>query len=131
MGGVYGEFLAYFSELFEDFKVYKQIPKVASGYALEYSRAVKGIRQSDGVYVIQKNRKHTVNAMGIGAAYTLWTYERIDPATEFVEIDGRMFRPMKSPDFSREGGFWETALEAVEGNDGSQNDNMELAGGTF
>jgi hypothetical protein len=131
MGGVYGEFLAYFSELFEDFKVYKQIPKVASGYALEYSRAVTGIRQSDGVYVIQKNRKHTANTMGIGAAYTLWTYERIDPATEFVEIDGRMFRPMKSPDFSREGGFWETALEAVEGNDGSQNDNMELAGGTF
>lgn len=131
MGGVYGEFLAYFSELFEDFKVYKQIPKVASGYALEYSRAVTGIRQSDGVYVIQKNRKHTVNTMGIGAAYTLWTYERIDPATEFVEIDGRMFRPMKSPDFSREGGFWETALEAVEGNDGSQNDNMELAEGSF
>lgn len=131
MGGVYGEFLAYFSELFEDFKVYKQIPKVASGYALEYSRAVTGIRQSDGVYVIQKNIKHTVNTMGIGAAYTLWTYERIDPATEFVEIDGRMFRPMKSPDFSREGGFWETALEAVEGNDGSQNDNMELAEGSF
>lgn len=130
MGGVYGEFLASFSELFEDFKIYKQKPKVASGYDLEFSRTERGIRQSVAQTVVDKTRQRS-GVMDIGDEWTLWTYNRIDSATEFVEIDGRMCRPMSSSKFNREGGFYEMTVEALVGNDGSQNENEDLEGGTF
>lgn len=130
MGGVYGEFLAYFSELFEDFKVYKQKPKVASGYDLEFSRTERGVRQSVAQTIVDKTKKRA-GVMDIGEEWTLWTYNKIDPATEFVEIDGRMFRPMSSSKFNREGGFFEMTVEAIVGNDGSQNENEELENGAF
>lgn len=133
MGGVYGEFLGFFAELFEDFKIYKQSPKVTSGYKLEYSRTVRGIRQSISQSVLEKNlkAKTQLQIMDIGESYSLWTYEKIDPATEFVEIDGRMFRPISSSVFSREGGFWEMKVEMLVGNDGRKNNNADLAEGTF
>ena len=130
MGGVYGEFLASFSELFEDFKIYKQKPKVASGYDLEFSRTERGIRQSVAQTIVDKTKKRA-GVMDIGEEWTLWTYNKIDPATEFVEIDGRMFRPMSNSKFNREGGFYEMTVEALVGNDGSQNDNEDLEDGTF
>lgn len=130
MGGVYGEFLASFSELFEDFKIYKQKPKVASGYNLEYSRTERGIRQSVAQKVVDKT-KQRASLMDISDEWTLWTYNKIDPATEFVEIDGRMCRPMSNSKFNREGGFYEITVEALVGNDGTQNENEELDGGRF
>ena len=130
MGGVYGEFLAYFPELFEEFKVYKQNPRLDSGYDLDGYRTIVGVRQNDRSYIVDKtNRKNFV--LDIGNAYTLWTYEKIDHATEFVEIDGEMYRPMSMSAFNREGGFYETSLERVVGGDGTKDESLELTDGEW
>lgn len=130
MAGVYGEFLAYFSELMESFKVYKQTPLVTSGYKLEYSHTVRGVRQNDSDGIIDKSKRVNL-VMDVGSCYTLWTYEKIDPATDFVEIDGDMYRPMSSSAFNREGGFYVIKVEMLVGNDGRKNDNAEISGGEF
>ena len=59
--------------------------------------------------------------------YTFWSYTKLDIATEFVKIDDEYYRPMKTAQFNREGGFWETVLEKVVGNDGTKNETPELA----
>lgn len=134
MPGIYGEFLGFFSELYETFKVYKQTPDVVSGYSLEFSRNVTGIRQSISQGIVDKKSgrmKHEVQVMDIGSSYTLWTQERIDPATEFVEIDGSMYRPMTASVFNREGGFYEITVDMIVGNDGTKNEEAELAEGVW
>lgn len=130
MGGVYGEFIAFFPELFESFKIYGQEPDLVSGYRLKYLRTVSGIRQTSGLE-IDRDRKKNLPTMDVVNSYTLWTYEKIDPASEFIEIDGRMFRPMSESLFSREGGFYQTELESVVGNDGTKAETPEIAGGEF
>lgn len=130
MAGVYGEFLGFFPELFEQFRVFKQEPDVVSGYKLEYHRTVQGVRQTNNIYV-DENRKKQLPLMDIVLSYWLWTYDKIDPATEFVEIDGKMFRPMSESLFNREGGFYETRLDSVVGNDGTKDETPELTEGKF
>ena len=46
MGGVYGEFLGFFPELFEDFKIYKYETDTVSGYKLTYDRTISAIKQT-------------------------------------------------------------------------------------
>lgn len=130
MAGAYGEFIGFFPELFESFDVYKQEPDVSSGYRLEKSRTVSGIRQSIAQEV-DEYRKKQLLVMDINISYWFWSYDRLDPATEFVEIDGRMFRPMSESLFNREGGFYETRLDMVVGNDGTKGYSPELSKGAF
>lgn len=130
MGGVYGEFLAYFSELMERFKVVKQNARLDSGYDLGTFRYVQGIRQNEGSYFVDKANRKNYTA-DIGNRYTLWTYEPIDAATEFVEIDGGMYRPMNQAAFNREGGFYEMAVERLVGSDGTKNESLELTDGAW
>lgn len=130
MPGVYGEFLGFFSELFEDFEVVRHEDDVVSGYRLGPSRTVRGIRQSES-YRIDGGKPKTLPTINVGAKYWLWTYSEIDIASEFVRIDGRIFRPVSESMFVREGGFYETALELVAGNDGTKDMTPELAEGEF
>ena len=130
MGGVYGEFLGFFSELFEIFEVYTHVDSRVSGYDLTFEKNIKGIRQSTNEYVDTKRAKE-LPLLDIGQRYTFWSYEKLDVATEFVKIDGEMYRPMKIAQFNREGGFWETVIEKVVGNDGTNDYTPELEEGTF
>ena len=130
MGGVYGEFLGYFSELQEDFRVFKQNPKVTSGYDLTFARKVRGIRQSVNRGFDTKTR-NSVPVLNITNTYYFWSEDKLDIATEFLEIDGEMYRPMKQPMFNREGGFWENVVEQVVGNDGTEREESDLEEGTF
>lgn len=129
-GGIYGDFLGYFSELFEDFEVFTQTPDTVSGYSLSPARTVRGIRQSNDTSMTG-NRPKTLPVVNITPSFMLWTYEPIDMATEFVRIDGRMFRAVKEGLFNREGGFYETVLEALAGNDGTKSFSPELTEGVF
>ena len=130
MAGVYGEFIGFFPELFESFDVYKQTPDAASGYKLSKDRTISGIRQSVA-RGIDEYRKRQLLVMDIKESYWFWSYDRLDPATELVEMDGRMFRPMSESLFNREGGFYETRLDALVGNDGTKNYSAPLAKGVF
>ena len=125
MGGVYGEFLGFFSELFEIFEVYNHEDDRVSGYTLTLKRHIKGIRQTTNEYIDMKRAKE-LPLLDIGQRYTFWSDTKLDIATEFVLIDGEYYRPMKTAQFNREGGFWETVIEKVVGNDGTKNETPEL-----
>lgn len=133
MGGVYGEFLGFFPELFETFEVYTHEDDRVSGYNLTFKKRVKGIRQTTNEYVDIKRMSRTKDLpiLDIGQKYMFWSYEKLDMATEFVKIDEEYYRPMKIAQFNREGGFWETALEKVVGNDGTKDYTPELEEGNF
>lgn len=130
MGGVYGDFLSFFPELFEDFDVFSQKPDVVSGYEVKPLRTVRGIKQSDDSK-LKDWGPHTLHVVNVASAFILWTYEPFDIVNEFVRIDGKMYRPTKESFFQREGGFYETRVEAVAGNDGVNRTTPELYGGRY
>lgn len=125
MAGVYGEFLGFFSELFEQFEIYTHEDDRVSGYKLTFEKKIMGIRQTTNEYIDTKRAKE-LPLLDIGQRYTFWSYEKLDIATEFVKIDDDYYRPMKVAQFNREGGFWETTLEKVVGNDGTKDESPEL-----
>ena len=132
MGGVYGEFLGFFPELFEEFDVYTHEDDRVSGYKLTFEKKITGIRQSSKEYVDTKRmRSKDLPILDISQTYYFWSYEKLDMATEFVKIDDEMYRPMSKSQFNREGGFWETILDKVVGNDGTNNYTPELEEGDF
>ena len=126
MGGAYGEFLGFFPELFETFEIYTHEDDRVSGYTLNFEKKIQGIRQTTNEYIDMKRAKE-LPLLDIGQRYTFWSYTKLDIATEFVKIDDEYYRPMKTAQFNREGGFWETVLEKVVGNDGTKNETPELA----
>lgn len=130
MGGVYGDFLAFFSELEEEFKVYRYETRRDSGYNLTYSRTISAVRQSVAAKVDEKRYKQLA-VLDIEKSYIIWTRECVRLEEEFVEIDGRMYRAMNQPDFNIEGGFWETRVNMIVGNDGTKRESPELDGGVF
>lgn len=130
MSGVYGEFLGFFPELFEMFDIYTHEDDRVSGYTLTFEKRIQGIRQTTNEYIDTKRAKE-LPLLDIGQRYTFWSYEKLDIATEFVKIDEEMYRPMKVSQFNREGGFWETVIEKVVGNDGTNDYTPELEEGTF
>lgn len=130
MGGVYGEFLGFYSELFEDFEIYKNSPDIASGYDLVFEKRIRAVKQSVDEY-INLNKYKSIATLDVGNKYYFWSYEKLRVADEFVKIDGNMYRPMKEAIFNREGGFYETVIEMVVGNDGTKDYTPELDEGTF
>ena len=128
MGGVYGEFLGYFSELFEEFEVYTHVDNRVSGYELTFEKKIQGIKQSSKEYIDLKRAKE-LPVLDIGQRWYFWSYEKLHIATEFVKIDGEYYRPMNKSQFNREGGFWETILDKVVGNDGTKDYTPELEEG--
>jgi hypothetical protein len=50
---------------------------------------------------------------------------------EFIEIDGELYRQMETSTFVREGGFWETRVDKIIGNDGRKENDDEIIGGSF
>lgn len=130
MSGVYGEFLGFFPELFETFEIYTHEDDRVSGYNLNFEKKIQGIRQTTNEYIDMKRAKE-LPLLDIGQRYTFWSYTKLDIATEFVKIDNEYYRPMKIAQFNREGGYWETVLEKVVGNDGTKDYTPELEEGSF
>ena len=130
MGGVYSEFIGFFPELFENFKIYKYKTRTVSGYDLTYDRTIRAIKQTVWQAIDATNR-NKLPVLSIGNQFYFWAYEKVDIATEFIEIDGKMFRLVKQAAFNREGGYWETVIEQVVGNDGTERDEPEIVEGTW
>ena len=130
MAGVYGEFLGSFSELFEDFKIYKYETDTVSGYKLTYDRTIRAIKQTVLASVIPAS-KNKLPVLSIGKQYYFRSCDKLDIATDFVEIEGEMYRLMKQSAFNREGGYWETVIEQVVGNDGTARQEPELDDGVW
>lgn len=130
MGGVYGEFLGFFSELFEQFKIYKYETDRQSGYKLDYEKTITGILQSVSNRVDTNRYKQLPTFDNINR-YCLWTSIKLDIYSEFVEIEGRMYRLMNEAKFNKEGGFWENYIENIVGNDGTMTVTPGVIQGSF
>ena len=119
MGGCYGEFLGFFPELMETFEVYKYKTLRDSGYDLKFSRKINAIRQSRKAN-IDEYRYKQLPIMDIEKSYYIWTSQKLVLEDEFIKIDD-----------VREGGFWETRVDKVIGNDGTKENDDEIIGGDF
>lgn len=130
MGGVYGEFLGFFPELMETFDVYKYKTLRDSGYDLAFSRKINAIRQSRKAN-IDEYRYKQLPLMDIEKSYYIWTSQKLQLEDEFIKIDGELYRPMETSTFVREGGFWETRVDKIIGNDGTKENDDDIIGGDF
>lgn len=130
MGGVYGEFLGFFPELMETYDVYKYKTRRDSGYDLTFSRKLNAIKQSRKSNVDEFRYKQ-LPVMDIVKSYYMWTSQKLQIEDEFVEIDGELYRQMETSVFVREGGFWETIVEKIIGNDGRKENDDDIIGGDF
>ena len=130
MSGVYGEFLGFFSELMEPFDVYKYKTRRDSGYDLSFSRKINAIKQSRKANVDEYRYKQ-LPVMDIEKSYYMWTSQKLQMEDEFIQIDGELYRQMETSTFVREGGFWETRVDKIIGNDGRKENDDEIIGGTF
>lgn len=130
MGGVYGEYLGFFTELMEPFDVYKYKTRRDSGYDLTFSRKINAIKQSLKVN-IDEFRYKQLPVIDIEKSYYMWTSQNLQMEDEFVEIDGELYRQMETSVFVREGGFWETRVDKIIGNDGRKENDDDIIGGDF
>lgn len=125
-----GEFLGFFPELMEPFDVYKYKTRRDSGYDLTFSRTINAIKQSRKAS-IDEYRYKQLPVMDIEKSYYMWTSQKLQIENEFIQIDGELYRQMETSTFVREGGFWETRVDKVIGNDGRKENDDEIIGGDF
>lgn len=130
MGGCYGEFLGFFPELMEPFDVYKYKTRRDSGYDLTFSRKINAIKQSRKASVDEYRYKQ-LPVMDIEKSYYMWTSQKLQMEDEFIQIEGELYRQMETSVFVREGGFWETRVDKIIGNDGRKENDDEIIGGSF
>jgi hypothetical protein len=130
MGGVYGEFLGFFPELMETFEIYKYKTLRDSGYELTFSRKISAIRQTRKAN-IDEYRYKQLPVMDIEKSYYVWTSQKLVLEDEFIKIDDELYRPMETSAFVREGGFWETRVDKIIGNDGTKENDDDIIGGDF
>ena len=130
MSGVYGEFLGFFPELMEPFDVYKYKTRRDSGYDLTFSRTINAIKQSRKANVDEYRYKQ-LPVMDVEKSYYMWTSQKLQIENEFIQIDGELYRQMETSTFVREGGFWETRVDKIIGNDGRKENDDEIIGGSF
>ena len=130
MGGVYGEFLGFLPELMDTYDVYKYKTRRDSGYDLTFSRKLNAIKQSRKANVDEYRYKQ-LPIMDIEKSYYMWTSQKLQMEEEFIEIDGKLYRQMETSTFVREGGFWETRVDKIIGNDGRKENDDEIIGGSF
>ena len=130
MSGVYGEFLGFFPELMETYDIYKYKTRRDSGYDLSFSRKLNAIKQSRKANVDEYRYKQ-LPIMDIEKSYYMWTSQKLQMEDEFIEIDGELYRQMETSAFVREGGFWETRVDKIIGNDGRKENDDDIIGGTF
>jgi hypothetical protein len=126
---IYGDQLAAFPELMEDYEVFKMPPRIGAGYGERYDlKTVAGY--------VSWRRAREANIVGDAAIKndrgTFW--EQCDFLTgesrieqfDVVEIKGELYRFVEGDDFSREGGFTPWILQFMAGNTDQQMTNTKV-----
>lgn len=133
MGGVYGDFLAFFPELMQDFTIVSVKARIGAGYDISpVGRTVRGVIQT----VRESNEnagsriRHGDQAFLVESDSDIWvlyTYEAVRVGRDALQWRGHLYRPSEESVWVHEGGFYQTRLERVVGCDGSQ--TTDVAGG--
>ena len=134
MGGTYGDMLSAFSELLEEYTVFKMPPKIAAGYGERYDiRSVTGYlsRNLGGrMGVIEDSRVPNDEA-------TFWEVDESENGEgriqegDYVEDSGDLFIFNHDDRYTKEGGFLVHQLQLVPSFTGKQqpDQNVDLAAG--
>ena len=126
MIGVYGDMLAFFSELFEDFVTFTMQPKPVAGFnPRQNERTISGVFQFVKSGDIQFEAKTSVDV----SYPTFWTYEKLEKDSYLLHPDGTMYRRVKPNDWTKQGSFYVYIMESVAGVDGRQSPNPVVDGG--
>jgi hypothetical protein len=126
---IYGNQLAAFPELMEEYEVFKMLPRTGAGYGERYGKkTVTGY--------VSWRRAREADIVGDAAIKndrgTFW--EQCDFLTgksrieqlDMVEIEGELYRFVEGDDFSREGGFTPWILQFMAGNTDQQVTNTKV-----
>ena len=137
--GVYGDFLAPFAELFEDYPIVKCEPKVGGGYDVTPIGHINGYIQ-DGESGLNVRDNYSRNSMSGGSAAGvvaelnicyLYSREPLQLFDNFLMYKGSPYRPMTDGDYRREGDLIITELHKVIGESGISEEITEIVKGTF
>jgi len=118
MAECYGSMLTVFPELMKTYSVFKMEPVTGAGYGERYD-----IRKVTGYWSWRKQSKldEQGGVLSLNYAATFWA--KIDFFTgkskvhqsDFVEVDGEVYRVSDMQDFSSEGGFVKCLMERLAG----------------
>jgi hypothetical protein len=139
MGGVYGGFLEYFSELMSTVAFYSQEPKTGAGYEERNEiGSFRVILQSDGksglVGPAGRLSYHAQwRSLDIANNDMMWSVANIPIGSFFHhnKRDKAVYRIITQLDYDREGGFYIWGIQRVTGANGENNGQLEFAKGTF
>lgn len=136
MAGIYGDTLIYYSEQFQQIECFQQIARVGSGYErVGESFYVTGIVQTgEGTEAIGATGRLSQYAgwkvLAAPEKKALWTYTRLKIGL-YILYDEDIHVVGKRLDWSKEAGFYAYKLSRVVGDNGSQNESLNVKEGQF
>ena len=141
-GGVYGNMLSYFSELMENYDVYKQIPNVGAGWTRDTAPAftVRGIMQNTEGASLNVRDAYSRSSVSTGSSSgivsvvngsSFWSEQDIPLVDCFTRVDGVAYRFMTNGSFVKEGGFYAYTIAKVVGNNGETDKQVSIIGGSL
>ena len=137
--GVYGDFLAPFAELFENYPIVKCEPKIGGGYETTTVGLLNGYIQ-DGESGLNVRDNYSRNSMSSGSAAGivselsvkyLYTREPVNLYGNFILYEGSPYRPMVDSDYRKEGNLVVTELHKVVGDTGLNEKVVNIIKGAF
>lgn len=137
--GVYGDFLAPFAELFEDYPVVKCTPKIGGGYDIEQVGTINGyIQDGESGLNVRDNYSRHLGSSGSAAGIVsevsvkfLYTREPLQLFDNFIMYENSPYRPMTDSNYQKEGDMVITEIHKVIGESGINEDITEIVKGAF
>ena len=136
MAGIYGDMLIYYSEQFQTFEAFYQVARVGSGYdKVGDSFDITGIIQTgNGANIVGNAGRLSQYAnwktLAVSDEKQLWTYQQQKFGT-YVRYEDVIYVIGKRLDWSKEAGFYAYKLDKIIGDNGNQNDTLDIKEGVF
>ena len=136
--GVYGDFLAVFSELMEEYPIVKCTPNIGAGYDTTPIGKIQGYIQDgeSGLNVRDNYSRHAASsgsASGVVSQFNvcyLYTREPIELYGNFLMYKGSPYRPLTDSDYRKEGDLVVTELHKVVGTTANEKP-LDIVKGVF
>lgn len=132
MGGIYGEFLDFFPELFDLIKYYVKEPKVNSGYEIKEEGFEDGIVMTEKTFIARIGKKSRTDENDL-LSYSDKEY-LFAPADSKFRVGLTIIHPgenveyaiVSKADWDKEAGFTRFDIEIVQGSTGSEDEEVPV-----
>ena len=135
MGGVYGDSLLFFPELFIDASYFNQVAKIGAGYTAEGTPTTiriirqtgRGFRLSDVMKTGSENISSVLNKIDENQ---VWYDQRLNVGW-FILLNNIVYRLVEELDWLLEAGFYGYSIVKLVGNDGTTETTLPVKAGVF